>query len=81
MPAQLNDHDLLVRIDARTETLQQDSLEIKEELKAKADAERVARIEVRQDKSEARQETAERKLNYILGGLVVFEAALKFVAR
>ena len=81
MPAQLNDHDLIVRIDARTETLQQTSIEIKEELKAKADAERVARLEARQEKAEQKRESSDRKLNYILGGLVVFEAALKLVAR
>lgn len=76
MPHQQTDTDreLLVRIDERT-------LEMKESLIAKADAERVARLEKRQDKAEQKQDSSDRKLNYILGGLVVFEAALKFVAR
>jgi len=72
MPQQLNDHDLLVRIDARTEALQETQLEMKETLHSKADADRVARLEQRQDKSDA-------KLNYVVGGILALEALLKFV--
>lgn len=77
MPAQLNDHDLLVRIDARTEALQEHVSEMKETLTTKADADRVARLEGRMDKSDDNQKQADKKLNYICGGLIALQALLK----
>ncbi len=79
MPQQMNDHDLLVRIDARTEALQEVVAEMKDALTAKADAAWVTRIEARQEKTELRVSSNERKLNYLAGGLIAVEAALRLL--
>lgn len=82
MPQLLNDNDLIVRIvriDARTEAMQATQLELKEKMTEKADTERVARLEARQDKSDDRHSQTDKKLNYVIGGLIALESLLKLV--
>ena len=72
LTTQASDRDLLVRIDERTAALQADFAELKLDVKEKADAARVAKLERRVGKNE-------RRLSYICGGLIVIEALLRFV--
>lgn len=80
MPLQLNDQDLMVlivRIDERTEAIQKNFTKIEKAVEEKADSDRVERLEERVSKSEDKHEKTDRKLSYILGGLIVGEALLK----
>lgn len=69
---QASDRELLVRIDERVAALQAVVLELKKDVKEKADATRLTKLESRVTKND-------RKLSYICGGFVVLEALLKFV--
>lgn len=71
MPAQqMNDHDLLVRLDTKLDALTGTIGEMKTALPLKADAGRV-------DKLEARVERSDRKLYTIAGGLAAAELFLR----
>ena len=89
----INENDLLVtvvRIDSRTKAMQEGLGEIKATLSSKADAATVAaaiqRVEARLDKSDEkhvesdkRHNTNDKRFNYVVGGIVVIEALLRFV--
>ncbi len=71
MSQPMDDHDLLVRLDAKLDVLSASFGEMKSSVSGKADAQRV-------DKLEIRQEATERKMYMIVGGLAALEFALKW---
>lgn len=74
MPNELNDHDLLVRLDTKLDQLSTDFREVKESVRGKADSLRVEKVETRLDETQ-------RKLYMISGGLIVVESLLRWIGK
>lgn len=69
---QASDRELLIRIDERIASLQTDFVELKQDVKEKASITSVNKLQRRVNKND-------RRLSYICGGLIVIEAAMKYL--
>ena len=75
----LDDHDLLVRLDAKLDGLSTQFSEVKATIHQKADTVRVEKLDLLVDKLETRLDSNEHKLYMLLGGVAVLEVVLKIV--
>ena len=80
-PSQLDDHDLLIRLDAKLDALSAAFADIKTSLSGKAEGTHLTELKVRVDKLEGRTGNSEKKIAMIAGGLIVIDVVIGLVLR